>query len=309
MQIGANGTGGAQMGHQQEESMKERWLSSVRAIGFAGVLGLTVAGCSSYNPLDWGDDSPPAPEQIALPAEASADAGKLPEGLGGDGNDRSYDKSSQREDVTVVRPLRENVAPPDVTVSSQASSVPQQPVEPEVATSSDLPGQPPIIGQSSDAESGSGASAGAQADQYSSVLVDAPDIGAMQGLDAFSPEAYGVSFLAATIPFNHGSSSLSASDMAALKQVVAQFKDKGGAVTVIGHASSRTGDMSAVNHKLANFNTSLRRAQSVARALQKLGVPSGKLFVGAVSDNEPLYQEVMPAGEAGNRRTEVFLNQ
>ncbi len=137
----------------------------------------------------------------------------------------------------------------------------------------------------------------------------APTADAMQGLEAFRPETYSVSFLAASVPFGHGSSHLSAGDTALLKSVVAQFKKSGGAITVVGHASSRTGDMSALDHKIANFEVSVRRAQAVAQALVKMGVPARSIFVGAVSDNEPVYREVMPEGEAYNRRTEVFLNQ
>lgn len=118
-----------------------------------------------------------------------------------------------------------------------------------------------------------------------------------------------MSYLAASVPFGHGSTQLSGSDVTLLKGVAAQFKKSGGAVTVVGHASSRTGDMSALDHKIANFEVSVRRAEAVARALVKMGIPSRAVFVGAVSDNEPVYREVMPEGEAYNRRTEVFLNQ
>ena len=114
--------------------------------------------------------------------------------------------------------------------------------------------------------------------------------------------------MAASVPFGHGSSHLSAEDRAQLREVVAQYKKTGGALTVVGHASSRTGDMSALEHKIANFDISVRRAEAVAQALVRLGVPARAIYVGAVSDNEPVYREVMPAGEAQNRRTEIFLN-
>lgn len=168
------------------------------------------------------------------------------------------------------------------------------------ATAADLPGEaPPMPG-----------AAPAPAKASKTAAMPAPKAeDAMQSLEAFRPEAYAVSYLAASVPFGHGSSNLSGSDLALLKNVAAQFKKSGGAITVVGHASSRTGDMSALDHKIANFDVSVRRAEAVARALMKMGVPARSIFVGAVSDNEPVYREVMPEGEAYNRRTEVFLNQ
>jgi len=32
------------------------------------------------------------------------------------------------------------------------------------------------------------------------------------------------------------------------------------------------------------------------------------MYVGAVADNEPVYYEVMPSGEAGNRRAEIYID-
>lgn len=81
-----------------------------------------------------------------------------------------------------------------------------------------------------------------------------------------------------------------------------------GAIRVIGHASSRTQNLDPLRHKLANFRVSLNRANSVAAALMSKGLPADRLFVGAVSDNEPLYYEVMPAGESGNQRAEIYLD-
>jgi len=292
MQIGAEGFGGAGVDR----------VARARAVGIAGVLGLLLAGCSSaYNPVNWFGSDAPKPQQIAQPADPTADQGELPQGLSADAG-HGYAEGG-RSDVTVVRPLR-NAPPPKVTVGSQPpapAAAPSTPVErtaPSVtaqssatASASDMPqaapGAPKLDGK---AETGR-----AKAD-------------VMHGLDTFSPENYSLSYLAATVPFAHGSAHLSSADMAALRDVVAAYKKTGGAVTVIGHASSRTGDMSVVAHKIANFDISTRRAETVAKALSKLGVPARAIYVGAVSDAEPVYQEVMPSGEAYNRRTEIFLN-
>jgi len=38
-----------------------------------------------------------------------------------------------------------------------------------------------------------------------------------------------------------------------------------------------------------------------------MGLPAETLEVQAVSDTQPLFLEVMPSGEAGNRRVEIYL--
>lgn len=124
----------------------------------------------------------------------------------------------------------------------------------------------------------------------------------------FEPLDTSTSTLVATIQFGHGSAALSSHDRSVLRQVVELQRRYGARVRVIGHASSRTGNMSLASHQMANFVTSTERAQSVAAALQAMGVPLQALTVAAVSDNEPLYYEVMPSGEAGNRRTEIYLD-
>ena len=60
-------------------------------------------------------------------------------------------------------------------------------------------------------------------------------------------------------------------------------------------------------HQLANFNVSIKRANSVASALNELGVDSNMLRAEALADSQPVYHEFMATGEAGNRRAEIFL--
>jgi len=118
----------------------------------------------------------------------------------------------------------------------------------------------------------------------------------------------GGSIKVATILFDNGSAKLKPRDKRILREVSAFHRKRGGTVRVVGHASSRTRNMDAVRHKMVNFRISAQRADSVARELASLGVPSDKIVVAAHSDEEPVYYEVMPSGEAGNRRTEVFLD-
>ena len=121
--------------------------------------------------------------------------------------------------------------------------------------------------------------------------------------------AYGAdgSMRAAIVTFGTGSAALSGEARRSLREVAKLYKERGGHVRVIGHASNRTKEMSAERHALVNFDVSLRRANAVAKELISLGVPANVIYIGAVSDTEPVYHEWMPSGEAGNRRAEIFL--
>lgn len=116
-----------------------------------------------------------------------------------------------------------------------------------------------------------------------------------------------VSFLAGAILFGDGSARVSDNDRKRLKNIVDLHRELGGTVRVVGHASQRTPDMHLENHKWTNFLLSMDRANAVALELAQLGVPAEALQVDARSDNEPLSYEYMPAGEAENRRAEIFI--
>ena len=94
-----------------------------------------------------------------------------------------------------------------------------------------------------------------------------------------------------------------------LRKVAGQYRSVGGQgfVRVVGHASSRTKDMPIDRHLEVNFKLSQDRANAVAEALVRAGVPADKVLVEAVSDSQPVYYESMPKGEEGNRRVEVYL--
>jgi flagellar motor protein MotB len=112
----------------------------------------------------------------------------------------------------------------------------------------------------------------------------------------------------ATIQFAAGSAQLDARDRGILKQVVVLQQERGGVLRVVGHASARTANMDPVRHKMVNYEVSEDRAQQVARTLLQLGAPAGSVTVTAKSDTDPIYYEFMPSGEAGNRRTEIYLD-
>lgn len=113
---------------------------------------------------------------------------------------------------------------------------------------------------------------------------------------------------AGMVLFDNNSSKLSAEDNKILENIVGMRGSRTGTVRVVGHASSRTRDVDPLNHRLVNFRLSLARANAVANALVGMGIPAKDIVVEAHADNEPLYHEFMPAGEAGNRRTEIYLD-
>jgi outer membrane protein OmpA-like peptidoglycan-associated protein len=129
-----------------------------------------------------------------------------------------------------------------------------------------------------------------------------------RGLASASGAQSSLSVQVGTVLFTNGSSKLSRKDVSLLNNIVKMKKEKGGTVRVIGHASSRTRDVDPLRHRLVNFSLSLARANVVARRLVRLGVPAQDVQVMAKADNEPVYYEFMPAGEAGNRRAEIYLD-
>jgi outer membrane protein OmpA-like peptidoglycan-associated protein len=109
--------------------------------------------------------------------------------------------------------------------------------------------------------------------------------------------------------FGNGSSRLSAADRQVLQQVAQLQQVQGGVLRIIGHASARTGNMEALEQQQVNHEMSMQRATAVARALVEYGVQPILVQVAAAGDDQTLYAESTPAGEAGNRRAEVYLSQ
>ncbi len=112
----------------------------------------------------------------------------------------------------------------------------------------------------------------------------------------------------ATILFGTGSAGLDENDRKILSEVAQLQRQHNSVVRIVGHASQRTRNMDPVVHKRANFQVSVERANQVATELKRMGISSEMILTAAVGDNDPLYLEVMPSGEAGNRRTEIYLS-
>lgn len=117
-----------------------------------------------------------------------------------------------------------------------------------------------------------------------------------------------VTYIAETFYFDNGSSSLQNGSNAKIRQIVREAKRNNAFVRVMGYSSSRTRNTDMASHKMANFKVSLARAEAVATALRRAGMPANKILVEAMSDNRPAYLEVMPEGERLNRRAEVYIS-
>jgi len=113
----------------------------------------------------------------------------------------------------------------------------------------------------------------------------------------------------ATILFDNGSHKLKALDKRILSAVVRLQRESGGKIRIVGHASSRTHNLTPIRHKMVNLKISVARADKIAAALVRLGVNKKNIETAAVSDAQPAFYEFMPSGEAGNRRTEVYLTR
>jgi outer membrane protein OmpA-like peptidoglycan-associated protein len=112
----------------------------------------------------------------------------------------------------------------------------------------------------------------------------------------------------ATIYFRNGSSRLGAQDRSIIRDVVAMYRETGGAIRIVGHSSGIAASQGSGRSKLVNFKVSLDRANSVAVELIRHGVPPDRIDVVAEGAGNPRYAEYAPTGEAGNRRAEVYLD-
>ncbi len=113
----------------------------------------------------------------------------------------------------------------------------------------------------------------------------------------------------ATILVPKGSAELDARDRRILGDVFRLHRQRGGKLRVIGHASHHTRNLDPVKHKMVNHRISVARADSVARELIRRGVRADDISVDARADSEPIYYEIMPSGEAGNRRAEIYFER
>jgi len=117
--------------------------------------------------------------------------------------------------------------------------------------------------------------------------VEVPWKGQITPVAKFAP----VSF---TIPFKTGSAHLSKTDLATIREAANAFQNGGNAVTLVGHTDT-------VGKTKANQALSERRANAVAHALTKAGVPSGAIARNAVGESQLVVQTGDKVKEQANR--------
>lgn len=142
-------------------------------------------------------------------------------------------------------------------------------------------------------------------DEYSTVKAE--EVNDALVVEETEDVAPSVSYRVETIYFDNGSAYVAPKYNQALRNVAKLAKENNAQVVVYGHSSSRTRDTDPASHKLANFKASMERAQNVAAALKRVGVPANKIAIEAMSDSTPAYLEVMPEGERLNRRAEIYI--
>jgi len=246
--------------------------------------------------------TPPAPDADAMPSTRMAEAPPA---------EPVFNAPKAPVDTgpaSIIQPRISNEAPPpepDLQVRASANQMGERATFNTVVISSDGvedPFVPSSSAQTSMAPMTSVAPGAASAG--SSVQFPVP--GNTTSGEAGSPNVGGM-LRVATIYFDNNSDSLNSRDSSIVAASAQLLRERGGSLFVVGHASSRTSDMDYVEHAMTNFQISTARANRVAGALKDAGVPESQLRVHAVSDTVPLYFEVMPSGEAGNRRVEIYL--
>ena len=216
-----------------------------------------------------------------------------------------------REDTPPPGPARPSAAPaptptPPSAPPTSPAALPPSPANALVPSVGD-PFGTVVVSSSGVATGGTQVGAAAQpAPEFAAPTVGLPG----SAVQAAAPAAVasGNSIKVATIQFAHGSSRLSQRDISILRNVILVHRERGGRLRIVGHSSSRTRNMDPVRHKMVNYEMSVDRAETIARELRRLGVPSDMIVVVAQSDAQPVYYEIMPSGEAGNRRAEIYID-
>jgi outer membrane protein OmpA-like peptidoglycan-associated protein len=106
----------------------------------------------------------------------------------------------------------------------------------------------------------------------------------------------------AALYYDLGSATLAADDRTVLGQVAELYRLQGGHLRIIGHAT--TLPQASIKDSLADLKLAGERADGVAAALIKLGVPAGSIERQAVTAADP----AIDTNPAVGRRTEIYLD-
>lgn len=148
----------------------------------------------------------------------------------------------------------------------------------------------------------------ADEERYSEIFGKEPEEKTAEPAQPEKDEVPSITYRLDTFYFNNGSSNLDEEERARIRNIVKIAKKNDAKIRVLGYASSRTRNTDIATHKLMNFRVSQARADAVAKALVRAGLPASDITVEALSDSNPAYLEVMPEGERLNRRAEVYIS-
>ena len=113
--------------------------------------------------------------------------------------------------------------------------------------------------------------------------------------------------LLAVVYFPQDSTQVDGGDRQLLEEVVALYKERGGRLRLVGHASGQAETDDQVAQRMANLELSLERANAVATTLLDLGADKEELLVEAKAESQGDDGEVPVGGGNGNRKVEIFL--
>lgn len=98
--------------------------------------------------------------------------------------------------------------------------------------------------------------------------------------------------------FEVGSGDLKTRARLDLMSIATIYREKPQKILVIGHTDASGSD--ALNQSLSE-----RRAETVAKLFQDVGVPAGQIYFQGAGESQPVATNDTPAGRAGNRRVEI----
>lgn len=104
-----------------------------------------------------------------------------------------------------------------------------------------------------------------------------------------------VSVSVGDVAFAQGSSDLAETQRSALAEIAGLYKQTGGDIRIVGHSEPGHGN-DAIRQRIAGLDLALDRANAVAQALTKMGVPASNIRV-----------EAAPASTQEQPRAEVFM--
>jgi len=237
------------------------------------LAGLLLAGCGGLT----GGEEPPMPERIAID-EAALQSEETPS------------LASVPETPPTVTPPDERAALERSLRDDRARARGEPPPAPWETAEEDEAVLASVITINPDAMPPDPAAGGVGAASASGTALAGPPAG-----------------LVGVIHFVHASTALDGRDREILRQVAQLWRERGGRLRVLGHASSRTDPLDPQRHAEVNLRISRQRAEAVAAELRAAGVPADALLVEGLGDRGRVYHEFMVTGEAGNRRVEIFL--